>query len=197
MVVAVLQALNHRDAFKEKDVAVLELLGSLVGGVIARAALVEAAVREQRRAAALLKCAEAVYATSHCLVKASHVMQAVKYGLDCERSSVYLVDEVNAQQVCVFFDNETMAAQRMQMPIDEGISGAVISSAAPVCVLDAQSDARFSTARARAAIRSVRSPPRPLLATPCAMLAISRARTSDESLTTLAVCDASDLSASS
>ena len=60
-----------------------------------------------------------------------------------------------------------------------------------------QSDARFSTARARAAIRSVRSPPRPLLATPCAMLAISRARTSDESLTTLAVCDASDLSESS
>ena len=96
-VVAVLQALNRRGEFAANDCAVLELLAALLSGVLARSALVDAAVRERNRAASLFKVAEVVFTEgAPSRVKAASVIEAVKDGLNCERASMLLVDEVHA-----------------------------------------------------------------------------------------------------
>ena len=65
-VVAVLQALNHDTSFTASDTSLLEALASLLSGVLARSALVDAAVREKNRASALLKCATHAVAMPPC-----------------------------------------------------------------------------------------------------------------------------------
>lgn len=55
-VVAVLQALNNQNgSFSRTDISVLEALASLLSGVLARSALIDAALREKRTAKALFK----------------------------------------------------------------------------------------------------------------------------------------------
>ncbi len=93
-VVAVLQALNHSSAFGPADVSVLEYIAMLLSGVLARSALVASAVRERSRATALLRVAETLSSAQPVALKAYHVMQAVKLGVDCERTAFFLVDEV-------------------------------------------------------------------------------------------------------
>ena len=88
--VAVLQALNHKGEFSEHDVSVLELLATLLSGVLARSSLVEAAVREKQRANSLLRCADSLFSSESPTVKALHVMRAVRHGLDCDRASLIL-----------------------------------------------------------------------------------------------------------
>ena len=98
-VVAVLQALNREGNFVRADAVVLEAFSSMLAGVIARSTLVEAAVREKRMAAALLKVAESVNSTHNCRLKALSIMKAVQLGVDCTRSAFILVDEVHNEQV--------------------------------------------------------------------------------------------------
>ena len=105
LALAALQALNKRvggklTPFTDDDLKLLELLSSLLSGVFARASLCEEAVRERARNAALLDCNIAVHSAEEARIKAMKVMGAVKVGLDCERSSMLLVDEVQ-QQLCL------------------------------------------------------------------------------------------------
>lgn len=140
-VVAVMQALNHEGDFGPNDSAVLELLASLLSGVLARSALVDAAVRERNRAASLLQVAEVIFSESTpCRTKAASVIEAVKRGLDCERASMLLVDEVHGQQLIIALDED---AAGLRIPLDAGISGAVITSGEAVRIADAYADARF------------------------------------------------------
>lgn len=142
-VVAVLQALNHKKAFTPNDSAVLELLSSLLSGVLARSALVDAAVRERNRAAALLQVAREVFTESvSCRAKAARCIEAIKRGLDCERASMLLVDEVNAQQLVVSLDDD---AAGLRIPLDVGVSGAVVTTGEAVLISDAYSDERFDS----------------------------------------------------
>lgn len=144
MVVAVLQALNRQHEFTSHDISVLELLASLISGVLARSSLIEAAVREKHRASSLLQCSETLYSAHKCAVKAFLVMRAACHGLDCDRISLVVVDQVHVQQVLIAMDDGT-AGKRF--PLEMGVVGVVIAKGSPVMMTDAYADERFDSTR--------------------------------------------------
>jgi GAF domain-containing protein len=98
-------------------------------------------VREKHRAASLLKCSEAIFSLDTCRAKARRVMQSLQSGLDCERGSLLLVDEVNSQQMIVSLDHD---AAGLRIPLTAGVSGAVIASGRAIIIENAYSDSRFN-----------------------------------------------------
>ncbi len=100
-VFAVLQAINSPvgTPFGADDVAVLELLSTLLSGALERAILSESAEREKRRSDALLATSTALYSPGTAPARALCVMQAVRLGLECERASMLLVDEVRLRTI--------------------------------------------------------------------------------------------------
>ena len=140
-VVAVLQALNHDGHFSKHDVSVLEFIAMLLAGVLARSALVDEAVREKSKATALLKVAEAVNSSETSRMKAMKVMGAVKLGVDCERAAFVLVDEVHNEQVLFSIDSDSAG---LRFSTSAGVTGACITTAAPIIIPDAYADSRFN-----------------------------------------------------
>ena len=115
---AVLVAINRKGGFGEDEVSVLELLASLMSGALARATLMEVALREKRRSDALLQLSNVLHSEALSVVqKAARVMDCVRVGLECERASMILVDEVNQQQVVVSSDR---TAHGLRFPISAG-----------------------------------------------------------------------------
>ena len=118
-VIAVLQALNSPNgrAFSADDVALLELLASLLSGALERAVLSETAQREKRKSDALLSAAMALHSAEAATLRAVRVMKAVLIGLECERASMLLVDEVHGELLLVCTDSD---AAGLRMPIGSG-----------------------------------------------------------------------------
>ena len=203
-VVAVLQALNKRQErgdglWNEADLMLLEMLATLLSGLLARVELYEGAspardpaqpwrdhsrawlllltptcphptcphaltpsphthmptcpltppessaagaMREKRKTAALLQCANTVHSTLSPREKAGAIMGALRHGMECERSSLLIVDEVRAQ-LCVVSEDEDAAGLRV--PLTSGIAGKVVSSGERVNISNAYDDSRFDS----------------------------------------------------
>ena len=97
-------------------------------------------MREKRKTAALLQCANTVHSTLSPREKAGAIMGALRHGMECERSSLLIVDEVRAQ-LCVVSEDEDAAGLRV--PLTSGIAGKVVSSGERVNISNAYDDSRF------------------------------------------------------
>ena len=67
-------------------------------------------------------------------------MKAVQVTLDCERSSLFLVDMVRDELLLVCTDTD---ATGIRMPIAAGVAGAVVRCGTTVRIDDPYEDARF------------------------------------------------------
>lgn len=143
-VLAVLQAINRSDdeVFSASDVALIELLASLLSGALERAVLSEEAEREKRKSEALLGAAMALHSAEAPTTRAVRVMRAVLVGLQCERASMLLVDDVHNELLLVCTDSD---AAGLRMPISSGVAGAVVTSGLAVRITDAYNDERFDS----------------------------------------------------
>tara|TARA_B110001452_G_scaffold211956_1_gene182483 strand:+ start:684 stop:1463 length:780 start_codon:yes stop_codon:yes gene_type:complete len=99
-------------------------------------------MREKRKTAALLQCANTVHSTLSPREKAGAIMGALRHGMECERSSLLIVDEVRAQ-LCVVSEDEDAAGLRV--PLTSGIAGKVVSSGERVNISNAYDDSRFDS----------------------------------------------------
>eukprot|EP00966_Prymnesium_polylepis_P190864 4423343-Prymnesium_polylepis.1 len=98
----------------------------------------EVAFREKTRSDALLTLSTALHSEElRAVQKAGVVMECVRMGLQCARSSMVLVDEVNGEQVVISTDRD---AHGLRIPIDAAVSGQVISSGQLACIDNAEKD---------------------------------------------------------
>ena len=143
-VVAVLEALNKEDGyntdFNETDVILLEVLASLVSGLVTRTALFEVSKRERARAEAMLMCASALHSSElPARSKALRATEAVEIGAECERASLFVVDAV-AEQLFLISHDQSFG---MRLPLSAGVAGECATTGDVVRVSDAYSDTRF------------------------------------------------------
>jgi len=146
-VAAVVELVNRRGlsggqatSFHAEDHALVEVLSSLLSVILSRKALHDDAVRMHSKANALLTCSTELHAGGLPRKKAMRVMQVVCMGLDCERSSMFLLDEAHEQLHLICTDTEVHG---ITLQLGQGVAGYVISSAETVCIPDAYADARF------------------------------------------------------
>ena len=144
-VFAVFQAINSPEGspFGKDDVAILELLATLLSSALERTMLSETAQRERRRSDSLLQATIALHSTeSPAMSKALDVLEAVCHGLECERASMLIVDEVHAELFIVSTDADAMG---LRVPISTGVAGAVVRSGQSVRLDNVYDDDRFCT----------------------------------------------------
>mmetsp|Transcript_12786 Transcript_12786/g.32714 ORF Transcript_12786/g.32714 Transcript_12786/m.32714 type:complete len:647 (+) Transcript_12786:67-2007(+) len=125
--------------FTDADVALLELLASIVSTLIARVDMAERTRREQCRAEAMLAVTTSLHSTLSVRSKALRAMQAAEHGTECMRASLLVVDAVAAELFMISRDESV----GRRLPLNAGVAGLCATSGKMVHVRDAYTDERF------------------------------------------------------